>query len=109
MIVPKLSLPLSSHTTLGLHQLFSFVRPALMTLTGVEVLKVGARVGVHRFAVANRVAVLRDATHAGPCSFTVSKTRGSKGVHHTVVRVRSRTAHHWHRLPPAKWKLAAFA
>lgn len=65
VIVPKLPLPLGSHTTLGLHHLVGFVRSTLMPLVGVEVLEVGARVGMHGFAVANRVSMLGHTTHTG--------------------------------------------
>lgn len=50
MVVPKLSLPLGGHSPLGLHHLFRLVRAArgLVSLRGVEVLEVRARVRAAR-------------------------------------------------------------
>lgn len=50
MVVPKLSLPLSGHSPLGLHHLFRLVRAArgLVPLGGVEVLQIRLRVRAAR-------------------------------------------------------------
>ena len=68
MVVAEFTLTLRSHAALGLQHLLGFVRSWLVSLVGVEALKVGARMGSDLIEVANRVVPLWHTAQTGVCS-----------------------------------------
>lgn len=64
MIVAELPFTLSRHPTFCLHHLLYFIRATLVTLRGIEALRVAGRVHSRTLELADRVVSLRAATHA---------------------------------------------
>ena len=102
MVVPKLSLPLSGHSPLGLHHLFRLVRAArgLVALGGVEVLQI--RRGV-------RAAGIIEVGHGvGARTGTGGRAsvwrRGSEGQWAGRVGVGPTSPRRTHRKPVGFWR-----
>lgn len=67
VVIAKFTLTLRGHAALGLQHLLCFARSWLVSLVGVEILEVRARMGTDLIEVADGVVPLGDSTHTRIC------------------------------------------
>lgn len=103
MIVTQLAFTLSRHPPLGLHHLFSFTGTCLVSLRGIEVLKIGRRVRSERVVFGDGVMSLRDtSSHTLVWQMLFHSLFSRTRVKLTVFREWARSSRSRHGVAP-RW------